>query len=149
MKQYFISKEKYNKEVVYISAEKVNGYKFTPKNIIPYEGITVNEMMIIKPSLVEKIIKRKIMLRLNSYVKFILENMDDESDDDTRIALGDLERYKKFVNERYFIYLDEKYLSLLNKKFDILDRKLKTKLFKSTLLNNKELENEKESRRSR
>ena len=59
MKQYLISKEKYNGEIVYVNYDKLRGYKFTPKNNFPYDGIKVNEMIIIKPSFVEKVIKRK------------------------------------------------------------------------------------------
>ena len=49
--------------------------------------------------------------------------------DDTRKALGDLERYRKVINERYSIYLDEKYMDLLNKKMDVIERELKNNLF--------------------
>ena len=47
MKQYFISKKNYNGEVVFVNYDKVNGYKVNPKNNFPYEGIKVNEMIII------------------------------------------------------------------------------------------------------
>lgn len=128
MKQYFISKKKYNGEVVFVNYDKTNGYKFNPKNNYPYEGIKVNEMVIIKPSLIEKIIKRKIKNRLDFYLKIIIDNLDDESDDDTRIALDDLARYKKVISEKYSIYLDEKYMALLNKKINVIERELKNNL---------------------
>ena len=130
MKQYYISKKNYNGEVVFVNCDKINGYKFSPKNSYPYEGIKVNEMIIIKPSLIEKIIKRKIKNRLEFYLKIIIENLDDESDDDTRIALDDLARYKKVIKERYSIYLDEKYMALLNKKINVIERELKNNLLK-------------------
>ena len=130
MKQYLISKEKYNGEIVYVNYDKLKGYKFTPKNNFPYDGIKVNEMIIIKPSFVEKIIKRKIKNRLDFYLKLIIDNLDGTDDsDDTRKALGDLERYRKVINERYSIYLDEKYMDLLNKKMDVIERELKNNLF--------------------
>lgn len=130
MKQYYISKKNYNGEVVFVNCDKINGYKFSPKNSYPYEGIKVNEMIIIKPSLIEKIIKRKIKNRLEFYLKIIIDNLDDESDDDTRIALDDLARYKKVIKERYSIYLDEKYMALLNKKINVIERELKNNLLK-------------------
>ena len=130
MKQYLISKEKYNGEIVYVNYDKLKGYKFTPKNNFLYDGIKVNEMIIIKPSFVEKIIKRKIKNRLDFYLKLIIDNLDGTDDsDDTRKALGDLERYRKVINERYSIYLDEKYMDLLNKKMDVIERELKNNLF--------------------
>ena len=135
MKQYFISKKNYNGEVVFVNYDKASGYKFSPKNSYPYEGIKVNEMTIIKPSLIEKIIKRKIKNRLDFYLKIIIDNLDSDSDDDTRIALDDLARYKKIVKERYSIYLDEKYMALLNKKMDVIERELVNNLEKEVFSN--------------
>ncbi len=54
MKQYLISKEKYNGEIVYVNYDKLRGYKFTPKNNFPYDGIKVNEMIIINHLLLKK-----------------------------------------------------------------------------------------------
>ena len=147
MKQYLISKEKYNGEIVYVNYDKLRGYKFTPKNNFPYDGIKVNE--IIKPSFVEKVIKRKIKNRLDFYLKLIIENLDGADDsDDTRKALGDLERYKKVINERYSIYLDDKYMELLNKKMDVIERELKNNLLYSDYLEEEQVLEE-EHRRSR
>ena len=133
MKQYFISKKNYNGEVVFVNYDKASGYKFSPKNNYPYDGIKVNEMIIIKPSLIEKIIKRKIKNRLDYYLKIIIDNLDSDSDDDTGIALDDLARYKKIIKERYSIYLDEKYMALLNKKIDVIERELVNSLDKEEL----------------
>ena len=149
MKQYLISKEKYNGEIVYVNYDKLKGYKFTPKNNFPYDGIKVNEMIIIKPSFVEKVINIKIKNRLDFYLKLIIENLDGADDsDDTRKALGDLERYKKVINERYSIYLDDKYMELLNKKMDVIERELKNNLLYSDYLEEEQVLEE-EHRRSR
>lgn len=128
MEQYLISKKEYNGEVVLVDYDKQVGYKFNPKNNYPYDGIKVNEMIIIKPSLIEKIIKRKIKNRLDFYLKIIIENLDGDNDDDTRIALDDLARYKKIIKEKYSIYLDEKYMNLLNKKISVIERELENSL---------------------
>lgn len=133
MGHYFISKKNYNGEVVFVNYDKVNGYKVSPKNNCHYDGVKVNEMIIIKPSLIEKIIKRKIKNKLDFYLKIIIDNLDDDSSDDTRIALDDLSRYKKVIKEKYSIYLDEKYMDLLNKKINVIERELK-----NNLLNEKE-----------
>ena len=132
MKQYLISKKNYNGEDVLINCDKSNGYKFNPKNNYPYDGIKVNEMVIIKPSLIEKVIKRKIKNKLDFYLKIIIECLDGDDDDDTRIALGDLERYKKIIKEKYSIYLDEKYMSLLNKKIGVIEKELQNNISEKT-----------------
>lgn len=135
MKQYLISKEKYNGEIVYLNCEDLKGYKINPKNNYSYDVIKVNEMIIIKPSLIEKIIKRKVKNKLDYYLKLIIDNLDgNDSDDDTRIALDDLQRYKKIINDKYSIYLDEKYMALLNKKINVFERELKNNLLYQNLV---------------
>jgi len=144
MKQYLISKKNYNGEVVYLNIDKNNGYKINPKNKVPYEGIKVNEMIVIKPDMIQKIIKRKIKNKLEFYLNFLL---NDEDESDTRVALDDLQRYRLFVSKKYYIFLDGKYISLLNNKFDILERNLKSKIINSTVKLEKEVVEE--HRRSR
>ena len=144
MKQYFISKKKYKGEVVFIDCEKSNVYKLSPKNSYPYEGIKVNELIIIKPSLIEKIIKRKIKNKISLFLSFLIDNLDgNNSDDDTRKALGDLQRYRKFVNQKYSIYLDEKYMSLLNKKINVIERELKNSVLFSQISQEEKTNNRK------
>ena len=55
---YTIVKEAYNGEKVYIDYSKLNGFKFTPKNTIKYKGIKVNSLLVIKPSFIEKLLKK-------------------------------------------------------------------------------------------
>lgn len=147
MKQYLISKTNYNGEVVYLNIDKNNGYKINPKNNIQYDGVKVNEMIFIKPELIQKIIKRKLKNKLEFYLNFIIS--DDDSDD-ARRALDDLQRYRYFVKEKYSLFLDEKYLSLLNNKFDILERNLKSKIIQSNLkIKENNIEEVEEHKRSR
>ena len=143
MKQYLISKTNYNGEVVYLNINKENGYKVNPKNKITYDGVKVNEMVFIKPEFIQKIIKKKIKNKLELYLRFIVQDSDD---DDTRKALGDLQRYRYFVKEKYSMFLENKYLTLLNNKFDILERNLKTKIINNIEKQPVEVE---EHRRSR
>lgn len=145
MSKYLISKKNYNGEVVYLNVGKSKGYKISPKKGLNYEGVKVNEMVFIKPSFIEKIIKRKIKIKIDNYLKFLL--CTDEDSDDSRIALGDLERYKVLVNEKYSIYLDEKYMYLLNKKLNTIERQLKSRIISSIAYEEKEIQEEQVSRR--
>ena len=146
MKQYLISKKNYNGEIVYLNIDKNNGYKINPKNKVPYEGVKVNEMVVIKPDMIQKIIKRKIKNKLDFYLNYLL---NDEDESDTRIALDDLQRYRLFVSKKYYIFLDGKYIALLNNKFDILERNLKSKIITSNLKIESDKIKEEEHRRSR
>lgn len=131
-KHYFISKDKYNGEVVYLNCKKIKGYKMNPKNSVHYDGIRVNEIIIVKPSMVEKLIKRKIRRRLDYYYNEVIDNEDD--DDTSRRALDDLQRYKNLVNDKYAHFLDDKYISLLMKKINILEKELKGSVVYSSLV---------------
>ena len=59
-KHYFINKKNKNNEIIYLDYNKLKGFDFSPKNKIKYDGIVVNKMVIIKPSMIEKVLKRKI-----------------------------------------------------------------------------------------
>jgi len=97
-----------------------------PKNKVHYEGILVTEVCIVKPTFIEKMMKRKIKNRLDFYLRYVIEGMDGEDDaDDTRKALDDLQRYRVFVRDRYAPFLDEKYIDLLEKFIEDFSRKMK------------------------
>ena len=140
--QYFISKDKYKGEVVYLNCKKIKGYKMNPKNRVPYDGIVVNEIIIIKPTMIEKLIKRKIKKKLEFYYNLVI---DTENEDSSRRALGDLERYKKIISDKYIHFLDDKYIALLMKKISILEKEIKSNMVYSSLTD----DNVKQESRSR
>ena len=129
-KGYYISRENKNRDIIYIDYDKYKGYNIIPKNKVKYSGIRVNKMIIVKPSMIEKVLKRKIKARLDLYLKTIVEIMDSSDDDSSSIrgALNDLTRFRNIVEYKYQKYLDEKYVSLLKKKMEVLEYELKKKM---------------------
>ncbi len=130
-KHYYIYKKDNTSEIIYLDYNKLKGFNFTPQNHIKYDGVVVNKMIIIKPSMIEKVLKRKIKRKLDLYLKLIINfiDSDDSSSSDTlREALNDLSRYKNIVEYKYKKFLDEKYLKILLKKIAILEYELKSKL---------------------
>ena len=129
-KGYYISREKHSGEIIYINYDKVKGYNITPKNKVKYDGIRVNKMIIVKPSMIEKVLKRKIKNKLNEYLKVIAELLEESGDDSSGIreALNELTRFKNIVKYKYEKYLEEKYIKILNKKIEILEAELKKKM---------------------
>ena len=57
-KHYTIDKEKYNQETVKMN-NKLNGFQVSPQNNVEYPGVEVNSMLVVKPSFIEKIVKKK------------------------------------------------------------------------------------------
>ena len=83
---YNITRKIYKGNVLSFDYNNISGYKVCPKNKLS-NGIEVNEMVIVKPDFIKKIIKRK--------VRVMLEKLDEESDsDDTRKALDHVARYR-------------------------------------------------------
>lgn len=109
-KHYTIDKEKYNQETVKMN-NKLNGFQVSPQNNVEYPGVEVNSMLVVKPSFIEKIVKKKTKRKLDYYLNYIINIIDssDEDPDDAplRQALNDLTRYKEMVQNKYQQYLDD------------------------------------------
>ena len=125
-----ITKNKYKNKKINLALRSEKEYKVKPKNKVKYDGVVVNEMMIINPSFIEKLLKRKINVKLDHYLQYIISVLDDDSSDTGRITtvLSDLNRYREIVKNTYRNYLNEKYIELLLKKIELLEYELKKKL---------------------
>ena len=148
-KHYYICKKGNDRQIIYLDYDKLKGFGFSPKNNVKYEGIIVNKMVIIKPSMIEKVLRKKIKRKLDLYLKLIIRfiESDDSSDGSAlREALNDLTRYKSIIKNKYQKYLDEKYLRILLKKITLLEYELSSKIIN---LESYEYEEEKKSHRSR
>ncbi|MDD2435659.1 MAG: hypothetical protein PHO63_05365, partial [Bacilli bacterium] len=99
-KSYLLVKEKFSVEASSFNNEDFDGFKFKPLNKVKYEGVMVNEMILIKPSFIEKVLKKKIKRKLEVYLQYIISLIDAEDDSDIsdlRSALNDLNRYKEII----------------------------------------------------
>lgn len=126
-KSYTVIKRNHDGEITLKNYKEIEGYKVSPKNSFPYKGIAVESMFLIKPSFIEKIIKKKIKRKLEFYLNYLIELSDDD-DTSARIALDELTRYKEAVEYKYRKFLDDKYLNLLNKKISLLEHEIKSKM---------------------
>ena len=148
-KHYYIYKKGDIRELIYLDYNKLKGFNFKPQNNVKYDGVVVNKMVIIKPSMIEKVLRRKIKNKLNLYLSLIIkyiEESDSSSDDTIREALNDLTRYKSIINNKYKKYLDKKYLEFLEKKILVLEYELNAKIIN---IKYEELEEEKNTHKSR
>ena len=129
-KRYYVCKSGNDSQIVCIDYNKLKGFDFSPKNNVKYDGIIVNKMVIVKPSMIEKILRKKIKRKLDLYLKLIIkfiESDDSDTGDALREALNDLSRYKKIIEYKYRKYLDQKYLQILLKKIALLEYELNSK----------------------
>ena len=80
-RNYLLVKNKFNKEIAYIDYDRVSGFKFKPVN----KGdntISVNQMVIISPTFIEKVLTRKTKRKLELYLEFIVKLLDEDDDTD-------------------------------------------------------------------
>src|SRR5574344_1604398 len=126
---YQLSKEKEVNTTVTINYKKITGYIVKPKGTFNYDGVNVNKVVLVKPSIVENVLKRKIKIRMNTLIRNVLNLMEDEDDDGTKykIAMDELSRHRSIINNNYRVYLEQKYIENILRKIDILEMELKQK----------------------
>lgn len=127
-KNYTVIKMNQKGEITLETLEKIKGYPVKPRNQVDYKNIKVESMVIIKPIFIEKVLKKKIKRKLEYYLNYIMNLIDDSDDDNCRIALGEIERFKETIEYKYRQYLDDKYIHLLQKKISLIEHEIKMKL---------------------
>ena len=138
--RYYIC-DKENNEIVYgyIDYNQIHGFKIKPGNNIPYDGVEVSRLVLVKPSLIENVLKRKTKHKLNAYLAFLFTIIDDDDDDSETLELviDDVARYKSIIINKYSKFLDKKYINRLLKKVGMVESELKDKLKELTKQNTK------------
>ena len=139
-KNYFLKKDSLTGEILYLEYDKINGYNITPKSNI-YDAIKVDKIVFVNPSLSEKIIKKKIDIKIKNFLKILGELDDDDGDNEEGIrqSLMDAERLKLNILNTYRRYLGNTYQSLTLKKVQVIINQLRIKLYNT--MNNKKREN--------
>ena len=131
-KNYYLKRDNKSGEIMYMEFDKIKGYKITPKSDI-YDGIKVDKIVFVNPSLSEKIIKKKIDIRIRKLLRE-LKTIDEDEDDGTsadsiRQTLMEAERLKLNIIKNYCNYLGVNYQTLTLKKVQIIINQLRIKLY--------------------
>ena len=130
-KNYYLKKDNKSGEIIYMEFDKIKGYNITPKSDI-YDGIKVDKIVFVNPSLSEKIIKKKIDIKVRKLLrelKSIDEDDDGSSADSIRKTLMEAERLKLNIIKNYCKYLGISYQSLTLKTVQIIINQLRLKLY--------------------
>ena len=86
-KRFVVKKDAKSDVITYMEYEKLKGFNVKPKDSLNFEDmINVNEMIIINPTLIEKLIDKKCKRTLEKILT-IMTIIDDDSDDDFPIFL--------------------------------------------------------------
>ena len=130
---YFLHRNSTTGEITYFEFEKLVGYNVTPKTKIEH-AIKVDKIIFVNPGFSEKIIKKKIDIKIRNLLRdlTIINDEDDDSGEDIiRRDLMEAERLKLNIINNYVKYLGHTYQSLTLKKIQIIINQLRIKLYNS------------------
>lgn len=126
---YYVSRDNETKEIVYMEYNKIEGYKITPKTK-KEDAIEVSKIVFVSPTLTEKLIKKKLELKLRHLLNELNElDDDDASGDAIRETLVECERLKLTIINNYLKYLGQEYANLSLKKLQLIINELRFRLF--------------------
>lgn len=127
---YYVERNNDTKEIVYIEYNLLDGYKVTPKTK-KEDAIEVSKIVFVNPTLTEKIVKKKIDIKLKLLLSKLKEFCEDDSDNESGIreTLMTAERLKLTILNNYIKYLGEEYRNLTLKKLQIIINELRVRLF--------------------
>ena len=154
-KRYHVVKDKEDKSITYFEYDKIEGYDISPKKNAKIEdAINVNKIVIINPTLANKVAKKKLDIKFRKLVELL--NTIFESDDDTGDAyhqgLNEVEKLRQELVDKYKKHLENDEYDTMDKKLGILEHELKVRLFyieKVKEYEAEEKENEYEQERGR
>ena len=106
--------------------ERLKGLKMKPKKNASFEDmISVNEVVVINPSLIEKLIDKKCSRTFSKIIRMMSFVSDDEDDDSGyMLILNEIERFKNLIVNKYKSYMDEKEYNILLKKLELLKQEV-------------------------
>lgn len=154
-KNYYVSKSKKKKEVVYLEYDKISGYEVNPK--IKQKGsIDVSKIIFVNPDFSEKVIRKKIDNKINKLLAAIHE-IDENDNNDSGANHGTIQRnlmaaekLRIQIINNYTKYLGHTYENLTLEKIKIIVQELRFRLFQTMIKNEQnEYEEERESHRGR
>lgn len=127
MSSYLIKRNKETNEITYMTYD-FDGYSFKPKNKADY--LNVNNIMIVKPDMITKILHIKFNKIYQNMARIVLEYLasDEETDDGTcEILLNEIDRLRSIYLKQYEKYLKKleniNFLEKLNFLYKELEKK--------------------------
>lgn len=129
-KRFVVKKDDKTDVITYMEYDKIDGFRVKPKKTVSFEDmINVNEMIVINPSLIQKLISKKCTRSFDKIIKMMSVVSDDEDDGDTGYMLvhDQLERFRMLLINKYKAYMDELEYETTLKKIELLEQEVEAR----------------------
>ncbi len=129
-KRFVVKKDDKTDVITYMEYDKIDGFRVKPKKTINFEDmINVNEMIVINPSLIQKLISKKCTRSFDKILKMMSVVSEDEDDGDTGYMLvhDQLERFKMLLMNKYKAYMEELEYETTLKKIELLEQEVEAR----------------------
>ena len=131
---YIIKKDPISKELTYIEYEglKETGYNITPKkNIKIKNAIRVSKVIFTSPSLIEKILHKKLDKEYNKILNLVGEILVGEDDDTGRMigVLNQVELFKSIIKNKYAKFMTTEQTDKLLKRLHLMSKEIRKRAF--------------------
>jgi len=125
--KFLVVKTKDSKEIKYFEYDKISGYNIKPNPKLKFQdAINVQRMILINPSLIEKMVDKKVKRKFDyliNLLSIVYEN-DDDTGEGLKLALNEAEKFRMELCNKYKQYINEEKYELLLKKIAILEDEL-------------------------
>lgn len=123
-KRFVVTKDNLTDAITYLEYERKKGFSIKPKSNVSFSDmIDVEKMVIINPSLIEKLVDKKCKKTLEKIIRMtsIIYEDDEDTGGNLGIILDEIEKFKQLITNKYKEYMKEKEYKVLLKKLDIIE----------------------------
>ena len=141
-KRFIVTKKQMEGAITYLEYERIHGVSFKPKKSEFDDMINVSKVVVINPSLIEKLVDKKCKRTLEKLIKMtgiIYEQEDEDGDVGLSFILNEMEKFRQLLDSKYKEYMDAKEYKLYLKKLEIIENEVK--LRKNVLEARRSIEN--------
>ncbi|MBQ7140724.1 MAG: hypothetical protein IJO32_04405 [Bacilli bacterium] len=131
-KGYIINKNMQNKEITYIEYEKNKGFDVKPKNKLKKsDSIDVTKVVFMSPTLIEKILNKKIDKQYKKILMMVGEIASSDDDDTGRMigVLNQVELFKSIIKKKYANFMREEQTEKLLKRLNLMGKEIKRRIY--------------------
>lgn len=131
---YVIKKEHLKKKLSKNNIENL-GYKMNPKLKNHSNFIEVKEIIIIKPSMKEKVLKLSFQVAFRRLFKLVMDLLQDDSatEGDTTLCLDEIMKMKKILQQKYKQQISKEEYRVMWSKVSLLQKRLQEKIAKQQM----------------